>query len=83
MWRSGGTWAENGRTISWLSSPADAHGLKMMGENSGEDDLAKMTIAIEAARSYGLSAVLWVRASQGILLLRLRDDRRLHSSHFC
>jgi hypothetical protein len=55
----------------------------MMGENSVEDDLAKMTIAIEAARSYGLSAVLWVRASQGILLLRLRDDRRLHSSHFC
>jgi hypothetical protein len=36
----------------------------MMGENSGEDDLAKMTIAIGAARSYGLSAFLWVRASQ-------------------
>jgi hypothetical protein len=59
-----GTWAENGGTISWLSSLADAHGLKMMGENSGEDDLAKMTIAIDAARSYGLSAFLWVRASQ-------------------
>jgi hypothetical protein len=59
-----GTWAEKEGTISWLSSLADARGLKKMAENSGQDDAAKMAIAVEAARSYGLSGFVWVTAEE-------------------
>ena len=59
-----GTWAEQPGTISYLAGLADAKGLAKMGENSGSDDLVKMTQTIAAAKQYGLQTLVWIRASE-------------------
>jgi hypothetical protein len=59
-----GTWAEQPGTISYLAGLADAKGLAKMGENSGSDDVVKMTTAVSAAKLYGLKTLLWIRASE-------------------
>jgi hypothetical protein len=59
-----GTWIENTATIARLAELADAQGRPKMGENSGYDAPAELAGAVHAARVYGLSAFLWVRAEQ-------------------
>jgi hypothetical protein len=59
-----GTWAEKEGTISWLAGLARAAGLTMMGENSGSDDPTEMAAAVDAARRFGLSLFMWVRAEE-------------------
>lgn len=59
-----GTWADKAGTISWLAPIADRNGLLKMGENSGGDDESKMDVATDAARDYGLSLFVWVRANE-------------------
>ena len=48
---------------AYLAGLADAKGLAKMGENSGADDVTKMTQAVGYAKQYGLKTLLWIRAS--------------------
>jgi hypothetical protein len=59
-----GTWAENVDVIGYLARLADAKGLAKMGENSGQDDVTKMTRTVGGARQYGLSLLMWIRAEE-------------------
>jgi hypothetical protein len=58
-----GTWADQPGTISYLAGLADAKGLAKMGENSGADDVTKMSQAVGYAKQYGLKTLVWIRAA--------------------
>ena len=58
------TWVDNPEAVRRLAALARARHLPLMGENSGRDGPAAMRSAVAEARRSGLSAFLWVRASE-------------------
>jgi hypothetical protein len=60
-----GSWVDNVGYASWIFGLADKRGLAKMGENSGDStNVAAMRAAVSNARTFGLSAFMWVRAAQ-------------------
>jgi hypothetical protein len=60
-----GSWVDNASYSSWIFGLADRRGLAKMGENSGDStDIAAMSAAFSNARTFGLTAFMWVRAAQ-------------------
>lgn len=57
-----GTWATNQSTIVELSALANAKGLPLMGENSGDDiSLSDFQAFVQRAKDYRMQVALWVR----------------------
>ena len=60
------TWAENTSALRALAELARPRHLQVFGENSGHDNVADLRATVTAARQFGLSALLWVRAPEAL-----------------